>query len=115
VIDVTRPTVAILGGSGYTGGELLRILLQHGDVEVVGATSQKFAGEYVHKVHPNLRGATQIKFVGRSELPPADVVFCCAPHGQAMGVVPGLLAKGSRVIDLSADFRLKAPGRFEEV
>src|SRR5919201_6314647 len=96
-------TASILGASGYTGGELLRLLLQHPDVEVVGATSQQLAGEYLHRAHPNLRGRSLLKFVGRNELPAADVVFTCVPHGAAMAVVPGHLQRGSRVVDLSAD------------
>lgn len=113
---MTRPrtTVAILGASGYTGGELLRLLLQHPEVEVVGATSQQFAGEFLHKAHPNLRGRTQLKFVGRNELPAADVVFTCVPHGAAMSAVPALLERGSKVIDLSADFRLRDAATYQE-
>jgi LysW-gamma-L-alpha-aminoadipyl-6-phosphate/LysW-L-glutamyl-5-phosphate reductase len=109
-----RPTVAILGASGYTGGELLRLLYQHPGVEVVGATSQQFAGEFLHRVHPNLRGRTQLKFVGRNELPKADVVFTCVPHGTGMNAVPKLLAAGSRVIDLSADFRLRSSAKYQQ-
>lgn len=106
-------TASILGASGYTGGELLRLLLQHPDVEVVGATSQTFAGEFLHKAHPNLRGATQLKFLNRNELPTADVVFTCVPHGAGMAAVPGLLERGCKVIDLSADFRLRDPAIFQ--
>ncbi|MES2154767.1 MAG: N-acetyl-gamma-glutamyl-phosphate reductase [bacterium] len=106
-------TAAILGASGYTGGELLRLLLQHPDVDVVGATSQRLAGEAVHKAHPNLRGRTALKFVGRGELPAADVVFTCVPHGAGMTAVPGYLDAGSRVIDLSADFRLRDAATYE--
>jgi len=106
-------TAAILGASGYTGGELLRLLLQHPDVEVVGATSQQFAGEYLFKAHPNLRGRSLLKFVGRSELPRADVTFTCVPHGAAMGVVPQLLEQGGKVVDLSADFRLRDAARYK--
>src|SRR5688572_19125666 len=107
-------TVSILGASGYTGGELLRLLLQHPDVDVVGATSQRFAGEFLHKAHPNLRGRTQLKFVNRNELPAADVTFTCVPHGEGMKSVPALLKSGSRVIDLSADYRLRDPRTFQQ-
>jgi N-acetyl-gamma-glutamyl-phosphate/LysW-gamma-L-alpha-aminoadipyl-6-phosphate reductase len=106
-------TVSLLGASGYTGGELLRLLLQHPGIEVVGATSQRFAGEPLHKAHPNLRGRTPLKFVPRDRLPAADVVFTCVPHGTAMSVVPTLLDQGMRVIDLSADFRLRDPAAYE--
>lgn len=105
-------TVSILGASGYTGGELLRLLLQHPDVEVVGATSQQFAGDFLHKAHPNLRGRTQLKFLGRNELPAADFVFTCVPHGAGMAAVPALLEAGSKVVDLSADFRLQDPAKY---
>ena len=107
-------TVSILGASGYTGGELLRLLLQHPGVEVVGATSQRFAGEFLHKAHPNLRGRTPLKFVARGELPAADVVFTCVPHGTGMAAVPALLERGSRVVDLSADFRLRDAATYQE-
>jgi N-acetyl-gamma-glutamyl-phosphate/LysW-gamma-L-alpha-aminoadipyl-6-phosphate reductase len=107
-------TVSILGASGYTGGELLRLLLQHPDVEVVGATSQQFAGESLHKAHPNLRGRTTLKFVARNELPAADVVFTSVPHGAGMAAVPKLLEDGSKVVDLSADFRLRDAATYED-
>jgi N-acetyl-gamma-glutamyl-phosphate/LysW-gamma-L-alpha-aminoadipyl-6-phosphate reductase len=107
-------TASILGASGYTGGELLRLLLQHRDVQVVGATSQRFAGEFLHKAHPNLRGRTQLKFVNRNELPTADIVFTCVPHGQGMKAVPALLEQGCRVIDLSADYRLRDAATFKQ-
>lgn len=107
-------TVSILGASGYTGGELLRLLLQHPEAEVVGATSQQFAGESLHKAHPNLRGRTQLKFLARNELPAADVVFTCVPHGAGMAAAPRLLDAGSKVVDLSADFRLRDPARYQE-
>jgi LysW-gamma-L-alpha-aminoadipyl-6-phosphate/LysW-L-glutamyl-5-phosphate reductase len=68
-------TAAVLGGSGFTGGELLRLLLQHPHFDVVGATSGQHAGKPVFRVHPNLRGATDLRFVGRDALPDADVVF----------------------------------------
>lgn len=105
-------SASILGGSGYTGGELLRLLLQHPDMEVVGATSQRFAGQPLHRAHPNLRGRTELRFVGRSELPTADVIFTCVPHGVGMRTVPQLLETGSRVVDLSADFRLRDAAQF---
>lgn len=107
-------TVSILGASGYTGGELLRLLLQHPNVEVVGATSQQFAGEFLHKAHPNLRGRTLLKFVARNELPAADVVFTCVPHGAGMKAVPAALERGSKVVDLSADFRLRDAAAYQE-
>lgn len=106
--------VGIVGASGYTGGELLRLLLQHPGVEVTGATSDALAGQYLFKAHPNLRGRSLLKFVPRSELPKADVVFMCVPHGAAMKVVPTLLESGAKVVDLSADFRLRSAEKYQE-
>lgn len=98
---------AVIGGSGYTGGELLRLLLQHPDVELVGATSQSLLGKPLHHAHPNLRGATELRFAARDQVPDADVVFTCMPHGESQRVVPGLLETGHTVIDLAADYRLR--------
>lgn len=106
-------TASLLGGSGYTGGELLRLLLQHPEIEVRSVTSKTLAGSHVHRAHPNLRGATDLQFVERDALEPADIVFTCVPHGAAMNVVPRLLEQGARVVDLSADFRLRDPAAFE--
>ncbi|MBS7646429.1 MAG: N-acetyl-gamma-glutamyl-phosphate reductase [Candidatus Bathyarchaeia archaeon] len=102
--------VGVIGGSGYVGGELLRLLLFHPKVEVTLVTSQKQAGEYVHTIHPNLRGATQLKFIpyGLSEIKEkCDLVFTALPHGASVKYVPELLNAGLKVIDMSADFRLK--------
>lgn len=104
--------VGIIGASGYVGGELLRLLLFHPKVEVVLATSDKYAGEYIFTVHPNLRGLTQLKFTPlnlNSIQSNCDVVFTAVPHGSAVKLVPKLLEVGIKVIDMSADFRLKKP------
>jgi len=104
--------VGIVGGSGYVGGELLRLLLFHPKVEVTIATSDKYANEYVFMVHPNLRGLTQLKFapLDLSLIKNAcDLVFTAVPHGSALNLVPKLLESGLKVIDMSADFRLKNP------
>ncbi len=105
-------TVAILGGSGYTGGELLRLLLDHPHVEVVQVTSERLAGTYVHFAHPNLRGRTRLKFVSADELAPCQVLFACLPHGETMGRIQELAAKAERIVDLSADFRLQDPADY---
>ena len=107
-------TAAVYGGSGYTGGELLRLLLQHPNVQVLGATSAQHAGEPLHRSHPNLRGASDLKFVPRNELPDADVVFTCTPHTQSMQVVPQLMRNGRLVVDLSADFRLRDASTYQQ-
>lgn len=111
---------AVVGGSGYTGGELLRLLLQHPHAELVAATSRSLAGQPLHRAHPNLRGAAppEFRFVeppnpAGGRLPDADVVFTCLPHTQAMAQVPALLEQGSTVVDLSADFRLRDAAEYE--
>jgi N-acetyl-gamma-glutamyl-phosphate/LysW-gamma-L-alpha-aminoadipyl-6-phosphate reductase len=98
----------VLAASGYIGGELLRLLLQHPKVELATATSRKYAGEYVFRVHPNLRGITELKFTAldKSKLTDLDVVFAALPHGESVKIIPELADAGLRVIDLSADFRL---------
>lgn len=104
--------VGIIGGSGYVGGELLRLLLGHPKVEVTTITSRKYAGEFVFGVHPNLRGATSLKFVQQDLSRIADncdLVFTATPHGASVVLVPKLLEVGLKVIDMSADFRLKNP------
>jgi N-acetyl-gamma-glutamyl-phosphate/LysW-gamma-L-alpha-aminoadipyl-6-phosphate reductase len=109
---VKEVRVGIIGGSGYVGGELLRLLLFHPQVEVTMVTSRKYAGEFVFGVHPNLRGATQLKFLplNLSQIAEnCDLVFTATPHGSSVNLVPKLLEMGLRVIDMSADFRLKNP------
>lgn len=100
-------TVGIVGASGYTGGELLRLLIQHPEVEVVQATSESFIGKFVHQVHPQLRGRTQLRFIGRDGLQPCDVLFLALPHGQAQNHIDHYAGLATRIIDLSADFRLR--------
>ena len=80
----TKITVAIAGGSGYGGGELVRLLLDHPNVEIAQVTSERFAGKLVSKVHPNLRGATNLKFCKLGELATCDLLFLSLPHGHAM-------------------------------
>lgn len=101
--------VVVLGGSGYVGGELLRILANHPDVTITAAGSVHYAGEYVHRVHPNLKGVLDLKFSGEDPLKlgaGADVIFCALPHGSSLKVVPKLMDMGVRIVDMSADFRL---------
>jgi N-acetyl-gamma-glutamyl-phosphate/LysW-gamma-L-alpha-aminoadipyl-6-phosphate reductase len=103
---------AILGASGYVGGELLRILLLHPNVEVTAATSRQFEGEFIHRAHPNLRGMTNLKFTNPDPSKVAescDILFMATPHGTSSKILPQLLATGLKIIDTSADFRLKNP------
>lgn len=106
--------VNIVGGSGYTGGELLRLLLSHPQVEIQGASSESLAGKPVGRAHPNLRGVTDLKFSKLDELAPADVAFLCLPHGRASERWATLLNLAPRIIDLSADFRLRDRGLYEK-
>ena len=109
--------IGIIGGSGYVGGELLRLLLLHPNIEVTMVTSRQSVGDYVFNIHPNLRGVTQLKFVPQniSELQKnCDLVFTATPHGGAVNLIPGLLEVGLKVIDMSADFRLKNPDDYEK-
>lgn len=104
--------VAVVGGSGYVGGELLRILLGHPEVEVAQVISESMAGKAVARAHPNLRKRTALTFEPRSRLRPADVTFLATPHGESMAGMGELLGSGGVVIDLSADFRLKDPNAY---
>jgi len=109
--------IGIIGGTGYVGSELLRLLLLHPQVEVTMVTSRQSIGEYVFNVHPNLRGITQQKFVPMdiNELQKnCDLVFTATPHGGSVNLVPKLLEAGLKVIDMSADFRLKNPQDYEK-
>ncbi len=101
--------VGIVGGSGYTGGELLRLLLFHPDVEITQITSRSQVGRYVYTVHPNLRGATTLQFIHPDNVQPCDVLFLCLPHGQSATQIDRYAALALRIIDLSADFRLNNP------
>lgn len=109
--------VGILAGSGYTGGELLRLLIQHPEVEVTCVTSRRKAGDYVYRVHPTLRGYTNLRFeqLNVSKITDkCDVVFSAAPHCSMTEVTKELIESGLKVIDLSADYRLKDPSKYEK-
>ncbi len=105
---------SIIGGSGYGGGELLRLLLGHPNVEVKQVTSRSHLGEYVYQVHPNLRKRTQLKFVDPGVVEPVDVLFLALPHGEAQKRINEFAALASKIIDLSADFRLKDTALYEK-
>lgn len=101
--------VGIVGGTGYTGVELLRLLAQHEAVEVAAITSRAEAGRRVDQLFPNLRGFYELAFTepDLEQLAACDVVFFATPHNVAMNLVPQLLERDTRVIDLSADFRIR--------
>jgi N-acetyl-gamma-glutamyl-phosphate/LysW-gamma-L-alpha-aminoadipyl-6-phosphate reductase len=100
--------VSIVGASGYTGGELLRLLLFHPLVKINQVTSERFYGKYIHKVHPNLRKITILKFSSLADLEKCDLLFLCLPHRQSMQKISMFMGKADKIIDLSADFRLNS-------
>lgn len=98
---------SIVGASGYTGGELLRLLLGHSEIDVAQVTSERNAGAFVHFTHPNLRGRTRLQFVSAQDVGACDLIFLCLPHGGAMERINKYAVLAPRIIDLSADFRLR--------
>jgi N-acetyl-gamma-glutamyl-phosphate reductase len=107
---------AIFGASGYTGQELTRILLGHPEVKLVAVTSRRFAGQPVSEVFPALQGLTSLKYQNAT---PArisnvcDIVFLSLPHGVSMNIAPEFIRAGKKVIDLSADYRLREIKTYE--
>jgi len=100
----------IIGGAGYTGIELVRLLLMHPEVEISVVTSRRYKGKPISDVNPHLEPFIELEYedVDTKEIADrADIVFLAVPHGSAMDYVPQLRARGARVIDLSADYRLK--------
>ncbi|WP_338770672.1 N-acetyl-gamma-glutamyl-phosphate reductase [Massilia sp. METH4] len=108
--------VGIVGGTGYTGVELLRLLAVHPQVQLTAITSRKEDGLPVADMYPSLRGRVNLAFSApdKADLTQCDVVFFATPHGVAMAQAPELLAKGVKVIDLAADFRIKDRAVFEK-
>jgi N-acetyl-gamma-glutamyl-phosphate reductase len=108
--------VGVYGASGYTGQELLRHLLLHPEAAVVAVTSRRYAGARLSDVYPAFQGLMDIAFMDASPAEVArlaDVVFLALPHGVSMAVAPAFLAAGKKVIDLSADFRLRNISDYE--
>lgn len=108
--------MGIVGGTGYTGVELLRLLLRHSQVQVRVLTSRTEAGKRVADMFPSLRGHTELEFsdLDLDQLKQCDVVFFATPHGVAMQHAEALVAAGTKVIDLAADFRLQDLAQFEK-
>ncbi len=109
--------IAIIGASGFVGGELLRLLLQHPQVEVTLATSRKYSGQYVYRVHANLRNITDLQFTDQNlekVLNNSDMIFTAVPHGSAVNMMPRLIESGTKIVDMSADFRLKNPAEYSQ-
>lgn len=108
--------IGIVGGTGYTGIELLRILARHPESELVAITSRKDAGTRVAELFPSLRGAIDIAYSdpAKTDLAKCDAVFFATPNTVAMGEAKTLLKSGVRIIDLSADFRIKNVAEWEK-
>ena len=113
---MSKIKVGIVGGTGYTGVELLRLLVRHPDVQLHAITSRSEDGVPVSTMFPNLRGVVELKFSDPASgiLDECDVVFFATPHGVAMAQAPALIEKGVKVIDLGADFRLQDTVVFEK-
>lgn len=107
-------TAAIVGGSGFIGGELLRLLLGHPDVTVTGVSSVRYAGRFVHHRQPHLQGLTSLRYCDVAELPSSDVVFLATPPGVASGLLPELADKARVIIDLSPDARIRDLPTYEK-
>ena len=108
-------SVAIVGASGYTGGELVRLLARHEEVRITHVTSERHAGKPLHAAFPHLAALPTLMcqpLATLSDVTDLDVVFCALPHLASMQAIPGLLQRGARVVDLSADFRLKNPDHY---
>ncbi|MCY2962213.1 MAG: hypothetical protein NT069_00930, partial [Planctomycetota bacterium] len=115
--EIAMVQVAILGATGYTALELIKILLRHPGAEITALTTRQEGSPLIHTIHQSLYGRLDLKC---EDLTPAqvaqraDVVFCCLPHVASMEAVPTLLAGGAKVIDLSADYRLNDPLVYEK-
>jgi N-acetyl-gamma-glutamyl-phosphate reductase len=108
--------VAVVGATGYAGGELVRLLAGHPHIELTVLTSRKYAGQSFERVYPAMSGFVRLSceaFDSRRVCEQADVVFTALPHKLPMEIVPGLIEQGKRVIDLSADFRFQDVARYE--
>ena len=106
--------VSIVGGSGYVGGELLRLLLFHPNVTLQQITSNSQAGKFVHNAHPNLRGVTDLQFAHPETLEACGLLFLAQPHGYAAKHIERFAGLAERIVDTSADFRLNDPSAYEQ-
>ncbi len=103
-----------MGGSGYTGGELARLLLFHPNVELAQIASSSHVGHYLHSVHPNLRKLSSLRFCHPDDLSSCDILFLCLPHGASSEVIERYRQLAPRIIDLAADFRLRSPALYAQ-
>jgi N-acetyl-gamma-glutamyl-phosphate reductase len=115
--ELPMTKVAILGATGYTALELIRILLRNPDVEITALTTRQKDLPHISSIHPSLTGRLDLACENLTAAEIAercDIAFCALPHGASMAAIPELLANGCRVIDLSADYRLSDPGVYEQ-
>ena len=109
--------VGILGASGYSALELVKILLRHPDVQITALTTRKTEYRHVGEVHPALAGRLDLRMESLSPAQiaeRADCVFCCLPHGASASAVAELLPLGKEIVDLSADYRLNDPAEYQK-
>ena len=106
-------TASVVGGSGFTGGELLRLLSGHPHFEITQATSRSYENKTVGSAHPNLRGS-DLRFSAPDDLESVDVLFACTPHGVTMEQIDSFRDAAETVVDLSADFRLDTEAEYDE-
>ena len=111
---MNKINIAIVGASGYAGGEFLRLALGHPQLNVTQVTSERYAKQPVHLVHPNLRGATKLRFKPLAELEPTDLLVLGLPHKESSTRFGDLAALAPRMVDLAADFRLKDLAVYEK-
>jgi N-acetyl-gamma-glutamyl-phosphate/LysW-gamma-L-alpha-aminoadipyl-6-phosphate reductase len=114
MMSTARIRAAIVGGSGYTGGELARLLLFHPNVELVQVASSSHAGHYLHSVHPNLRKLSSLRLCHPNDLSSCDILFLCLPHGASSETIECYRQVAPRIVDLSADFRLRSPALYAQ-
>lgn len=107
-------TASIIGAAGYTGGELIRILMDHPGIGLSQVASRSNAGKPLHSTHPNLRGRSGLRYCTPDEVEPCDVLFLAMPHGKAAGQIERFADRAELIVDLSADFRLRDPNMYRE-
>lgn len=110
---MSKINVSVVGASGYVGGELLRLLLKHPNVNLKQASSKTYQGQLIKIAHPNLR-QFGIKFVDLKDIEDCDVLFLCLPHGMSMNQINNFKSKAKVIIDLSGDFRLNDSKLYEK-
>jgi N-acetyl-gamma-glutamyl-phosphate reductase len=114
-----KKKIGIVGATGYTGVELIKILVNHPGIEITYLTSNSYAGRMIEEIYPHLKKSLSLELktfdLEDNALQALDLVFVALPHGHAQDIVPGLLAKGLMVVDLGADFRYADIGTYEKI